>query len=116
MVMIFYNVTRNHALFIGKEVLRMIFLPTINMEATGARIKELRIASGFSIARLADTLGVSQQAICKWQKGKAIPSIDHCVELSIIFRVPINDFIVTDAPVRARDRFVREDERSSFLP
>jgi len=94
----------------------MVYLPTINMEATGKRIKELRQASGYSIVRLADILGVSQQAICKWQKGQAIPSIDHCVELSELFRVPINDFIVTDAPVRALDRFVREDERSSFLP
>lgn len=93
----------------------MFYLPTINMEATGARIKELRQASGFSIMRLAEMLGVSQQAICKWQKGQAIPTIDHCVELSVLFRVPINDFIVTDAPVRAKDRFVCEDERSSFF-
>lgn len=93
----------------------MIYLPTINMEATGAKIKELRRARGFTIARLADVLGVSQQTVCKWQKGQVIPSIDHCVELSELFGVPINDFIVTDAPVRVRDRFVREDERSSFF-
>lgn len=93
----------------------MIYLPTINMEATGAKIKELRRARGFTIARLADLLGVSQQAVCKWQNGQAIPSIDHCVELSELFGVPINDFIVTDAPVRVRDCFVREDERSSFF-
>lgn len=93
----------------------MFYLPTINMEATGVRIRELRIASGYSIGRLANALGVSQQAICKWQNGKAIPNIDHCVELSALFRVPIDDFIVTNAPVREIDRFVREDERSSFF-
>lgn len=94
----------------------MFMLPTINMAATGNRIRDLRKASGYSIAKLANTLGVSQQAICRWQNGKAIPNIDHCVELSGLFRVPIDDFIVTNAPTQNRDHLVREDGWSSFMP
>lgn len=107
--------SKNCTVCTGKEDIAYVLLTNHQYGSNRSKNKELRLASGFSIVRLADILGVSQQTICKWQKGQVIPSIDHCVELSEIFRVPINDFIVTDAPVRALDRFVREDERSSFF-
>lgn len=96
-----------------KEGFAMFYLPTINMKATGARIKQLREESGYSISRLSEILGVSQQAICKWQKGITIPTIDHCIELCELFQVKIEDIIVVNQPIRGLS--VREDDRSSFL-
>ena len=93
----------------------MFFLPTINMIETGARIKQLRQEHGYTINQLAEALGVSQQAVCKWQNGQSVPSIDHCVELSSLFHVRIDDLIVVNRPIRNKDLFVRNDERSSFL-
>ncbi|RHV89551.1 XRE family transcriptional regulator [Lachnospiraceae bacterium OF09-33XD] len=34
------------------------------------------------------------QAIYKWQRGTALPSVDNLVILSIIFRVKIEDILV----------------------
>lgn len=93
----------------------MFFLPTINMVETGVRIKKLRVANGYTISRLADVLGVTQQAVCKWQNGQSVPSIDHCVELSDLFQVRIDDIIAVNQPMRSKDLFVRDDERSSFF-
>ncbi len=93
----------------------MFFLPTINMVETGLRIKKLRVENGYTISRLADVLGVTQQAICKWQNGQSVPSIDHCVELSDLFRVRIDDIIAVNQPMHNKDLFVRDDERSSFF-
>lgn len=93
----------------------MFFLPTINLIETGSRIRDLRIKNGYTISRLADTLGVTQQAVCKWQNGLSAPSIDHCIALCALFHVSLDDLIVVSHPIKRKDLFVREDERSSFF-
>jgi len=80
----------------------MFYLPTIDMIATGARIKRLRVAAGYTICQLSEELGVTQQAICKWQNGQSIPSIDHCVELSGLFHVRLDDIIVVNQPIKEK--------------
>jgi hypothetical protein len=37
------------------------------------------------------------QAIYKWQKGTAMPTIDNLVVLAMIFQVKMDDIIVVDA-------------------
>ena len=39
----------------------------------GQRLKELRKAAGYSQTRLAEFLGISQQAVGKWETGRATP-------------------------------------------
>ena len=39
----------------------------------GQRLKELRKAAGYSQTRLAEYLGISQQAVGKWETGRATP-------------------------------------------
>ena len=72
-------------------------IPAINMVATGQRITELREASGMSVRELQDVFGfATPQAIYKWQRGTAMPTIDNLVALSVIFGVQIDDIIVLD--------------------
>ena len=72
-------------------------IPAINMVATGQRITELRQASGMSVRDLQDVFGfATPQAIYKWQRGTAMPTIDNLVALSVIFGVAIDDIIVLD--------------------
>ena len=72
-------------------------IPAINMVATGQRITELRQASGMSVRELQDVFGfATPQAIYKWQRGTAMPTIDNLVALSVIFGVAIDDIIVLD--------------------
>lgn len=69
-------------------------IPTIGIQQTGANIKTLRKAAGIKVKDIADTLGVSTQAVAKWQAGAALPTIDNLVILASILDVKIDDILV----------------------
>ena len=72
--------------------------PTINLVATGQNIVRLRKAAGLSVKDLQDIFGfATPQAIYKWQKGTAMPTIDNLVVLAMICQVKMDDIIVVDA-------------------
>ena len=48
----------------------------------GERIGALRRAAGLSQERLAEQLGVSRQAIGKWEAGASLPGVDNLQELA----------------------------------
>lgn len=71
--------------------------PVIDMTATGARIKELRLKSKLSVSEVQSMLGLtSPEAIYKWEKGKYLPSIDNFLALGSLFGVPVEEIIVTN--------------------
>ena len=56
---------------------------SINMEATGANIKRLVKASGYSVRDVMAITGIStEQAVYKWFRGESIPSIETILILS----------------------------------
>ena len=69
--------------------------PTINMAATGANIKALLKARGLKVADVQIMCGFNTpQAIFKWMRGDAMPSIDNLVILSHLLGVAIDQIIV----------------------
>jgi len=69
--------------------------PRIDMVATGANIKKIRISCGLTVKDLQEYFGFEQpQAIYKWQWGETLPSIDNLFALSKLFRVPIDKILV----------------------
>ncbi len=78
--------------------------PVINMEATGARIKLLRLERNISVAQIASFMGdVSEQAVYKWQRGQTLPTVDNLFALSRLFETSMDNIIVE----------YEEDEKSS---
>lgn len=69
-------------------------VPTIDIVQTGANIKALRKAAGIKVKDVADTLGVSTQAVAKWQAGTALPTIDNLVILAAMLDTKIDDILV----------------------
>ena len=59
----------------------------------GDRILELRKRAGLSQEELADRLGVSRQAVGKWENGAATPDISNVVELSRVFGVTLSELL-----------------------
>ena len=51
------------------------------------RIQELRKQKGISQEELANELGVSRQAVSKWESGQSFPELDNIVALSDYFGV-----------------------------
>lgn len=69
-------------------------MPTIDMAATGANIRNLRKSAGMTIADLQDACGVSGAAVGKWQRGDSVPTIDNLVVLAAIWGMKVDDIIV----------------------
>ena len=75
----------------------MFTTPAIDMVKTGQNIKFLRKRAGLSVRDLQEIFGfATPQAIYKWQKGLALPTIDNLVVLAALLNVSIDDIIVTD--------------------
>lgn len=66
----------------------------INMEETGKKIKETREKSGMTIRQVQDACGISAAAVCKWQNGQAMPTLDNLIILSDLWNVKMDDLIV----------------------
>ena len=69
-------------------------VPTIDIVQTGANIKALRTTAGITVKDMANTLGVSTQAVAKWQAGTALPTIDNLVILAAMLNTKIDDILV----------------------
>lgn len=57
------------------------------MSPMGQIIKDLRKKNGFTQEELAERLGVTYQAVSKWENGTGMPDISQVVPLASIFKV-----------------------------
>jgi len=72
-------------------------MPVIDMQATGKNIADMRKARGITVHDIQCKMGFNtNQAIYKWQRGDAMPTIDNLVILADMFNVRIDDIIVVD--------------------
>ena len=81
----------------------MVAFPAIDMEATGQNITKLRKDAGLTVRDLQGMFGfTTPQAIYKWQKGTAMPTLDNLVVLAVVFNVPIDDILIVDNGFQAQ--------------
>ena len=59
----------------------------------GQRIQELRKEKGLSQEGLGEQLGVSRQAVSRWEMDGAVPEVDNLIAMSRIFGVSLNDLL-----------------------
>lgn len=77
--------------------------PVIDMAATGQNIVRLRKRAGLTVKDLQNTFGFSTpQAIYKWQRGTALPTLDNLVVLAAVFGVTMNDILICSSPFSMR--------------
>ena len=62
------------------------------------RIQELRKQKGISQEELANELGVSRQAVSKWESGQSFPELDNIVALSDYFGVSADHILKGTEP------------------
>ncbi len=56
----------------------------------GQRIQYLRKASGYTQAQLAKKLRKSKSAICRYESGEKLPSLETLTDISILFNVTLD--------------------------
>ena len=64
---------------------------------TGEKIAALRKEQGMSQEALGEKLGLSRQAVSKWEADQAVPTMDNLKELSKLFGVPVDTLLRPDA-------------------
>ena len=65
----------------------------VNKRHFGKRIAALRRKKGLSQTELAEKLGVTSQAVSKWECGNAVPDIDLLLDMSHLYNVTINEML-----------------------
>ena len=76
-------------------------IPVIDMTATGMNITRMRRNAGMSVKDLQEIFGFSTpQAIYKWQRGVALPTVDNLAVLAAVFDVRIDDILRFEGEVR----------------
>ena len=77
--------------------------PVIDMTATGKNIVRLRKQAGLTVRDIQAIFGFSNpQAIYKWQRGQAMPTLDNIVILAAVLGVGVDDIIVCDSAAPAK--------------
>lgn len=74
------------------------------------RLAELRKKSGLSQEQLAEKLGLSRQAVSKWERAEASPDTDNLICLAKLYNVSLDDLLNTEQPVDDIVRNVKEQQ------
>ena len=78
----------------------------------GQKLKEIRKNEGLSQEQLAEKIGVSRQAITKWETGKGMPDIENMMILAEIFKTTLDELVSQAMPQNARKPTVYHSETS----
>lgn len=57
------------------------------------KIVKLRKLKGITQDELASAVGVSRQAVCKWESGQSYPEVSNLLELKLLFNISIDDLL-----------------------
>lgn len=82
----------------------------VDQVAMGLRIYLRREKKGISVSSLSEMLGVSVQAVNKWQNGSCSPSIPNLYNLSLILGVDL-EYLLTG---EGDDRDLEEHQKDDF--
>lgn len=63
---------------------------------TANRLQQLRKANGYSQDVLAEKLGISRQAVSKWERAESSPSVDNLLDLAKLYGITVDEMLNTD--------------------
>lgn len=90
----------------------------MNIE-TANRLYELRKKNGLSQEELADKLGISRQAVSKWERAEASPDTDNLILLAKLYNVSLDELLnsekATEAAFEANEAKKEEMDDDSVI-
>ena len=79
------------------------------------RLVKLRKKYGYSQEELADKLGLSRQAVSKWERAEASPDTDNLICLAKLYGVSLDELLATDEDVDTIVKEqIKEDAKDDF--
>ncbi len=76
-------------------------------------LRDLRKSHGYTLETVAEKLGVSRQAVAKWEKGETVPDIENCIALSELYDVTL-DTLVRSAEKRGKKTVIQPKGKHLF--
>lgn len=76
----------------------------------GEKLQKLRLQKGLSQDTLSEMLGVSRQAVSKWERDETMPEVEKVLRISEIFGVSL-DALLKDAPQAPQPEAPQEKKR-----
>ena len=67
----------------------------MNLEIAN-RLQKLRKEKGYSQEQLAEALGISRQAVSKWERAESSPDTDNLICLAKIYGISLDELLSTD--------------------
>lgn len=78
----------------------------------GEKLAQLRKAKGLSQVELAEALGVSRQAVSRWEVGTSVPSIENIKCIRVLYGVSL-DALLLDAQEGVHQKEEANPEQSA---
>ena len=78
------------------------------------KIAELRKRKNITQEELARALGVTNQAVSKWESGRGYPNIDSLKAISKCFSVSLDELLSSDAILTIAEEESKEKEDHSL--
>ena len=79
------------------------------------KLYELRRNAGLSQEQLAEIIGVSRQAISKWESGQAVPDLSRLIALSEYYGVTLDE-LAKDKPENVPDEAPQIEQEETAMP
>lgn len=76
----------------------------------GEKLKQIRKEEGLSQEQLAEKIGVSRQAITKWETGKGLPDVENMIILAEIFKITLDELVSQAKPAQQKEQKAFESE------
>ena len=80
----------------------------------GEKLSKLRKENNYTQEQLADILGVSRQAISKWESNITYPETDKLIRMSELFDCSL-DYLLKDAEETVRNNQSNSNEEILFF-
>lgn len=79
---------------------------------TANRLLQYRKESGLSQEELAEKIGVSRQAVSKWERSEASPDTDNLIRLAEIYGVSLDELLTGKKPAAPQTKKTGDDTAS----
>lgn len=66
---------------------------------TANSLYELRKKNGYSQEELANKLGISREAVSKWERAESSPSTDNLIALAKLYNISLDDLLLNDKDI-----------------
>ena len=87
----------------------------LDFESIGNNIHDLRVKHGYSQDALAELLGVSHQAVSRWELGLTAPTIDNIAELCGLFDVSFEQLLCLNKSVVLDEKDIFKGHSRMFV-